>query len=119
MPARPASPNNSADSDHRYAAATPTEMSVSMVAAPWRALTIAARWNGHAPHSTTGEASASEAHCQSRNCSAGIIASTTTGIASASETSSRRRSVSAFPVPSSSLATRTDSCPRGAGRAAV
>ena len=38
---------------------TPTDTSVSMVAAPCRALTIAARWNGHAPHTATGEASAS------------------------------------------------------------
>ena len=83
-PARPAAPKNSAYSDHRYAAVTPTETSVSMVAAPCRALTTAARWNGHAPHTATGEASARQAHCQFRNCSGGIIASATTGMASAS-----------------------------------
>ena len=35
-----------------------------MVAAPWRALIQAARWNGHAAHTITGELSASTAHCQ-------------------------------------------------------
>ena len=62
-----------------------------MVAAPCRALTTAARWNGHAPHTATGEASARQAHCQFRNCSAGIIASATTGMASADDTSNRCR----------------------------
>ena len=60
-----------------------------MVTAPCRALVKAERWNGHAPHTATGEASASEAHCQLRNCAAGTIASTTTGTVSASDTSSR------------------------------
>ena len=121
IPGCPAVPKNSAYSDHRYAAATPTEISVSMVAAPCRALTSAARWNGHAPHTTTGEASASESHCQFRNCSAGTMASTTTGIARASDTSSRCRSVSA-----SSAADAPAGAPdpasvasREAGRAAV
>src|SRR6478735_7710119 len=36
----------------------PTEMSVSMVAAPWRRFFHAARWNGYAAHSTTGVACA-------------------------------------------------------------
>ena len=36
------------------------EMSVSIVAAPWRRLIHAARWNGHAPHTTTGVARASD-----------------------------------------------------------
>ena len=56
-PVRPAAPKNSAYSDHGYAAATPTEISVSIVAAPRRALTAAARWKGQAPHTATGEAS--------------------------------------------------------------
>ena len=43
MPGIPASPTNSAHNDHRYAAETPTEMRVSMVAAPWRAFAHAAR----------------------------------------------------------------------------
>ena len=64
MPGMPAWPKNSAYSDHRNAAETPSEMSVSIVAAPWRRLIHAARWNGQAPHTTTGAASASDAHCQ-------------------------------------------------------
>ena len=42
----------------------PTETRVSMVVAPWRRLVHAARWNGHAPHTTTGAARVSESHCQ-------------------------------------------------------
>ena len=53
------------------------------------------RWNGHAPHTATGEARVSDSHCQLRNCAAGTIASTTTGTASAADTSSRRRSKAA------------------------
>ena len=71
----------SAYSDHRYAAVTPTEISVSMVAAPCRAPASAARWNGHAPHTATGDASARQAHCQPGKCQAGTIPSTTTGTA--------------------------------------
>ena len=120
MPARPAAPKNSAYTDHRYAAVTPTDTSVSMVAAPCRALTTAARWNGHAPHTATGEASARHAHCQFRNCSAGIIASATTGMASADDTSNRCRNADVSPAPSSSAAVSARSPPwGGAGRAAV
>ena len=64
MPGSPAVPRKSAHSDHPKAASTPTETRVSMVVAPWRRLVHAARWNGQAPHTTTGAASASEAHCQ-------------------------------------------------------
>ena len=46
MPGMPAEPKNSAYSDHRNAAETPIEISVSIVAAPWRRLIHAARWNG-------------------------------------------------------------------------
>ena len=60
----PAPPRNSAYSDHPNAADTPTLIRVSMVAAPWRRLAQAARWNGHAPHTTTGAASVSDSHCQ-------------------------------------------------------
>ena len=98
---------------------TPTETSVSMVAAPCRALTAAARWNGHAPHTATGEASARHAHCQFRNCNAGIIASATTGMASANDTSSRCRNAAVSPAPSSSAAAPAGSPRGGAGRAAV
>ena len=51
----------------------PTEMRVSMVAARWRRLTQAARWNGKAPHTTTGEARVSDSHCQLSNCRAGTM----------------------------------------------
>ena len=125
MPVSPAVPKNSAYSDQANDAATPVEISVSMVAAPWRALTRAARWNGHAPHTTTGAASASDSHCQSRNCSAGTIASTTTGTASSSEINSRWRSAAV----SSSLSSGRPGAPAasvplsgsggGAGTAAV
>ena len=64
MPGMPAWPKNSAYSDQRNAADTPIEMSVSIVAAPWRRLIHAARWNGYAAHRTTGAASASDSHCQ-------------------------------------------------------
>ena len=64
MPGSPAVPRNSAHSDQPKAASTPTETRVSMVVAPWRRLVHAARWKGSAPHTTTGAASASEAHCQ-------------------------------------------------------
>ncbi len=60
-----------------------------MVTVPCRALVKAARWKGQAPHTATGEASASETHCQLRNCAAGTIASVTTGTVSISDTSSR------------------------------
>ena len=53
---------------------------------------MAARWNGQAPQIATGEARANESHCQLRNCSAGIIASTTTGTVRTVETSKRCRS---------------------------
>ena len=98
---------------------TPTDTSVSMVAAPCRALMSAARWNGHAPHTATGEASASDAHCQFRNCRDGIIASATTGIASASDTSSRCRNAAASPALSASPAPLASSPSCGGGSAAV
>ena len=60
MPGTPASPKNSAYSDQPNAASVPSEISVSMVAAPWRRFGQAARWNGQPPHSTTGAASVSD-----------------------------------------------------------
>ena len=59
MPGMPAVPKNSAHSDQPKAASTPSEISVSIVAAPWRRLVQAARWNGQAPQMTTGAARAS------------------------------------------------------------
>ena len=64
MPGMPASPTKRAYSDQPKAAVTPTEISVSIVAVACRRLSQAARWNGHAPHVTTGAASVSESHCQ-------------------------------------------------------
>ena len=91
MPVMPASAKNSAHSDHRYAATTPTEMRVSMVAAPWRRLVQAARWNGRAPQTTTGEARVRESHCQLSNCRAGIIDISSTGTVSTAQTTRRWR----------------------------
>ena len=92
MPGIPASPKNSAYSDQPNAASTPTLIRVSMVAAPCRRFVQAARWNGHAPHTTTGAARVRLSHCQLSNCSGATIASTSTGTVSAVEMISRRRS---------------------------
>jgi hypothetical protein len=70
----------------------PSEIRVSIVAVAWRRFAHAARWNGHAPQTTTGVASWSASHCQFSNCSGGIIESTRTGSVSAAEMTSRRRS---------------------------
>ena len=64
MPGTPAVPQNRAYTDQPSAASTPSDTSVSMVAVPWRRFAQAARWNGHAPHTTTGAARVSESHCQ-------------------------------------------------------
>ena len=64
IPGMPAPPNSNAYSDQANAAMVPIEMSVSIVAAPCRRFAHAARWNGHAPHTTTGAARVSEIHCQ-------------------------------------------------------
>ena len=66
-------------------------MSVSIVAAPWRALVQAAWWNGNAPHTTTGEAKVSASHCQLVNCSGGIMESSSTGRPRTAETINRSR----------------------------
>ena len=92
MPGIPAMPKNSAYSDQPNAAITPTLISVSIVAAPWRAFTNAARWNGHAPHTATGAVRVKASHCQYVNCSSGIIDISATGTANAVLISSRRRS---------------------------
>ncbi len=92
MPGVPASPKKSAHSDHPNAASTPTEMSVSMVAAPWRRFSHAALWKGQAPHVATGAASVSASHCQLLNCSAENMAIATTGTVNTSEPKRRWRS---------------------------
>ena len=67
---------------------------VSIVVAPWRRLVHVARWNGQAPHTTTGEARANASHIHSSNCSAGIMDSAITGMARAAVISSRWRACS-------------------------
>ena len=69
-------------------------INVSMVVAPWRRLVQVARWNGHALHTTTGEARANASHIHSSNCRAGIIDSAITGMARAAVISSRCRACS-------------------------
>lgn len=99
-------PRKSAYSDQRNAALVPTEIRVSMVAAPWRRLVHAARWNGHAAHTTTGAVSTRLAHCQYVNWSAGTIAIAMTGTDSTTAPTSRCRSAvssgSSASVPASS-----------------
>ena len=63
-----------------------------MVAAPWRRFIQAARWNGHAAHRTTGEASVKVSHCQFVNCSVLIIEISSTGMPRTAATMSRLRS---------------------------
>ncbi|GAA3488796.1 hypothetical protein GCM10018987_28790 [Streptomyces cremeus] len=92
MPGIPAVPKNSAHRDHRKAADVPTEMSVSIVAAPCRALVHAARWKGQAAYVTTGAASVSDSHCQYSNWSAGTMAIAMTGTARTVAVTSRCRS---------------------------
>ena len=53
--------------DHAQAASVPIEISVSIVAAPCRRLSAAARWKGQPAQSTTGVASASASHSQPGN----------------------------------------------------
>ena len=62
---------------------------MSIVAAPCRRFVHAARWNGHAPQTTTGAAKVSDSHCQFGNCSAGTIAIAITGTDSARQISRR------------------------------
>ncbi|RPK46176.1 hypothetical protein EES39_13910 [Streptomyces sp. ADI92-24] len=120
MPVIPAVPKKSAHTDHRNAAEVPTEISVSMVAAPCRALVHAARWKGQAAYVTTGAARVSESHCQLSNWSAGIIAIAITGTASRTAVISRCRSgrsssASAFAASAGASAVRTG----GAGSCAL
>ena len=92
MPGSPAVPQNSAYSDQANAAIVPIETRVSIVAAPWRRLAHAARWNGSAPQTRTGAASVRDNHCQFVNCTAGIIAMAMTGAERTALTINRVRS---------------------------
>lgn len=91
IPGVPAVPRNRAHRDQPKAAVVPTEISVSMVAAPCRALVNAALWKGHPAYVTTGAANVRDSHCQYANCSAGIIAIATTGTASSTAVTNRSR----------------------------
>jgi hypothetical protein len=115
MPGSPALPRNSAYADHRKATPVPSEISVSMVAAPCRRLVQAALWNGQPPHTTTGAVSTRHSHCQYRNWAGGTIDSTTTGTASTSDTSSRCRR----DAVGSASAAGSDAAAGGAGTSAV
>nr|WRX71470.1 hypothetical protein [Actinomycetes bacterium] len=114
IPVMPAWVNSSAHSDHSQAAVTPTEIKVSMVAAPWRALVTAARWKGQAPQTTTGEARVREIHCQLSNCSAGIIDRASTGTVNAAETTRRCRQSAASRSRTSGSGRAAPSSPLGA-----
>ena len=114
----PASPRNRAYSDHSQAARTPSETSVSIVAAPWRRFAQAARWNGHAPQRTTGVASWRASHCQLLNCSGGTIETSRTGRESSADTTSRRRRVAAGPAAAASAASPSGSASACAGSVA-
>lgn len=92
MPGSPAVPKNRAYSDHRNADRVPIETRVSIVAVRCLRLAQAAVWKGRPAHTTTGVARASEAHCQERNCRAGIIAIAMTGLARTAAVTSRFRS---------------------------
>ncbi len=123
MPSSPAPPSVSAHSDHRVAAITPSETSVSIVDAPCRAARAAAVWNGHAPHVTTGSAAAATTHCQPVNCSAGIIDSATTGTVRIADATSRRRRSAPRASPGAEVSDAvSDAVPdavSGTGRAGV
>ncbi len=108
----PASPNTSAHTDQARAASVPSEISVSMVAVPWRRFSAAARWNRAPHHATTTTVRTSDSHCQAGNCHAGTIASATTGTLSTTPTSSRVRSAPASSSSGSSGDGRVAPYPR-------
>ena len=76
-------------SDHASAASEPIDTSVSMVVAPCRRLTAAARWNGQPAPTITTAASTATSHSQPLNCSAGIMEISTAGTVSAAPVTSR------------------------------
>ena len=81
-------PPTSTTTDHVQAASVPTEISVSIVAAPWRAFRSVARWNPRPHQNTTGVASTSATHSQPSNWSGGTIATTTRGAVRSTATAS-------------------------------
>jgi len=120
IPVMPASPTNRAHKDQSHAAPTPTEMRVSIVAAPCRRLVQAARWNGNAPQTTTGDARVRESHCQLSNCHAGTIDSSSTGRLNPAVTASLRRRADASSSGCAEVGpAATSVCPGAVGRVAV
>ena len=125
----PASRKKRATTDQPRAASVPIEISVSIVAAPWRRFSQAAWWNGQPAQSTTGVASCSASHCQFSNCSGSIIEISRTGSERAAAKISRRRRsavgsaavASSLGRPRSAAWPRSRRCrpPRPAPRAAV
>ena len=91
MPRSPAGVASRAYRLQPYAAVTPTDTSVSMLASAWRRFFHAVTWKGHADHAATGVANTRANHCQPRNCSAGIIDSSSTGTPRSTATVRRRR----------------------------
>ncbi len=67
----------------------PRETRVSMVLAPWRALTAAARWNGQPDHHTTTPDRSRDHHSQPSTRVLGTMPHSTTGTVSTDATSSR------------------------------
>ncbi len=94
---------------------------MSIVAAPCLRLVHAAWWNGKAPHTMTGDARASEAHCQLSNWNMGTIAISTTGMVRTVEMTRRWRSdaSSGFGASTGSPASSTGALAGGVGRVAV
>ena len=64
---------------------------MSIVAAPWRAFSAAARWNGQPAQSTTGVASASASHSQPSSWSGGPSRAPRAALRAAATTSRARR----------------------------
>ena len=91
-PQSPAGVNTTAHTDQEKAARTPIDTSVSMLAAPWRALITIARWKGQAAQIATGAVSAITTHCQPSNCNAPIIEIASTGAANTAATTRRTSS---------------------------
>src|SRR2546430_12639129 len=118
MPGCPAVPKNRAHTLHPYGTVTPIEIRVSMVAARWRRFTQAALWNGHAPHTATGEARVRASHCQLRTCSGAIIAIASTGTVNTTQTSSRVRSDRSVAAASSAAAAPSGAAVPGVGATA-
>ena len=94
-------------------------MSVSIVAVPCLRLAHAALWNGHAPHTMTGAASARDSHCQYVNWSAGIIAIAMTGTVRTTDPMRRWRREVSSGSSGSSAGVPSAGAPSAAGAAAA